>query len=108
MPNGKGIAFPDASYNYRRGIRRPVTPANVPGEPEETAGSCGCGGGNGNCGVEPQVYDCSCPAETMYQLCCDENGCCCQYPAAWRNRFWPEFAHPRWLCCKELYNEKNG
>ena len=73
MPNGKGIAFPDASYNYRRGIRRPVTPANVPGEPEETAGSCSC-----------------------------------QYPAAWRNRFWPEFAHPRWLCCKELYNEKNG
>ena len=89
MPNGKGIAFPDASYNYRRGI-------------------CSCGCGNGNCGVEPQVYDCSCPAETMYQLCCDENGCCCQYPAAWRNRFWPEFAHPRWLCCKELYNEKNG
>ena len=37
------------------------------------------------------------------RLCCDQNGCCGMYPESCRNSFWPEFSHPRWLCCKDLY-----
>ena len=37
------------------------------------------------------------------RLCCDQNGCCGMFPEDCRNTFWPDFAHPRWLCCKDLY-----
>ena len=130
MPSNHGVSFPDASYNYRRGIRRPVVPVPVS---EETASSCedaaeaaalaaagcGCGSGivpvcgggcpNGSCGQDSDVpvYDCNCQKEISYRLCCDPNGCCCKYPCSWRNPFWPEFAHPRWLCCKDLYNVRD-
>lgn len=36
--------------------------------------------------------------------CTDENGCTALYPAECRDGFWPDFAHPRWLCCRDLYN----
>lgn len=39
-----------------------------------------------------------------YRVCCNPNGTCCRYPCCCRNRFWPNFAHPRWLCCADLYN----
>ena len=38
------------------------------------------------------------------RLCCDRDGGCCLYPESCRDNFWPEFAHPRWLCCKDLYS----
>ena len=37
------------------------------------------------------------------RLCCDQSGCCGMFPEDCRNTFWPEFSHPRWLCCKDLY-----
>ena len=43
---------------------------------------------------------------TRYRVCCDENGCC-RYPCSCRNPYWPEFAHPRWLSCEDLYNGSN-
>lgn len=36
------------------------------------------------------------------RLCCDCGGCA-RFPAADRDCFWPEFSHPRWLCCRVLY-----
>lgn len=45
-----------------------------------------------------------CKKEIKYVTCCDPNGCCYKYPACCRNPFWPEFCKPRWLCCKDLYN----
>lgn len=39
------------------------------------------------------------------ERCCDENGCCALYPRGCRNPFWPHFAHPSWLCCRELYSQ---
>lgn len=41
------------------------------------------------------------------RLCCDRNGTCCLYPESCRDGFWPEFSHPRWLCCKDLYSGEN-
>lgn len=41
------------------------------------------------------------------RLCCDRDGGCCLYPERCRDGFWPEFAHPRWLCCKDLYSGEN-
>lgn len=38
-----------------------------------------------------------------YRPCTDENGCTGYFPAECRNTFWPSFAHPRWLCCRDLY-----
>lgn len=45
--------------------------------------------------------------EPQYQMCCDQNGCCKLYSKCCRNTFWPEFSHPRWLCCDILYCLKN-
>ncbi len=42
--------------------------------------------------------------ERKVERCCDQDGCCALYPANCRNEFWPEFSHPRWLCCKDLYS----
>ncbi len=39
-----------------------------------------------------------------YRICYDQNGCCAYFPADCRDKYWPSFAHPRWLCCKDLYN----
>ncbi len=56
----------------------------------------------------PLVRDCACCGcggiAAGCRLCCDQNGNCRIYPCTWRNSFWPEFTHPRWLCCKDLYN----
>lgn len=40
---------------------------------------------------------CQEPDNSGYRLCCDECGCCRMYPCQWRNPYWPEFSHPRWL-----------
>lgn len=37
------------------------------------------------------------------ERCTDPNGCTGLYPAECRDGFWPAFAHPRWLCCADLY-----
>ncbi len=42
--------------------------------------------------------------DIRYRWCCDNSGMCCMYPCQCRNPFWPEFTHPRWLCCKNLYS----
>lgn len=42
-------------------------------------------------------------AEREYRECVDPNGCTALYPAECRSTFWPSFAHPRWLCCSDLY-----
>lgn len=42
--------------------------------------------------------------QRRYRSCTDENGCTALYPGECRDGFWPDFAHPRWLCCKDLYN----
>ena len=44
-----------------------------------------------------------CPHKVKYRTCCDQNGRCYRFPCQCRNPFWPEFAHPRWLCCQALY-----
>ena len=38
--------------------------------------------------------------------CCCDDGVCRQYDASRRDPFWPEFAHPTWLPCAKLYNER--
>ncbi|MBR5559673.1 MAG: hypothetical protein IKU72_05460 [Oscillospiraceae bacterium] len=38
-----------------------------------------------------------------YRLCTDSDGCAAHYPIDCRNRFWPNFSHPRWLPCSCLY-----
>ncbi|HIT09079.1 MAG TPA: hypothetical protein IAB55_08340 [Candidatus Merdivicinus faecavium] len=50
------------------------------------------------------VLNACCEKSHKCRLCCDQNGCCRIYPCTWRNSFWPEFTHPRWLCCRDLYN----
>jgi len=42
-------------------------------------------------------------AETIYERCCDPSGCCGLFPRCCRNPFWPSFAKPTWLCCRDLY-----
>ena len=41
------------------------------------------------------------------RICCNRDGTCCLYPEHCRDGFWPEFSHPRWLCCKDLYSGEN-
>ncbi len=42
---------------------------------------------------------------SQFTVCCDPNGVCCFYNKCDRNKFWPEFAHPTWLPCKDLYTK---
>lgn len=87
--------------------------------------ACCCnnmGGCNGNCGRQrgmpssPRRVSNGCPrnsdcqwypieetCERKMRVCCDEDGCCGMYPEDCRNTFWPDFTHPRWLSCRELY-----
>ncbi|MGI5967462.1 MULTISPECIES: hypothetical protein [Anaerotruncus] len=57
-----------------------------------------------NCEWYPIYEDgCGCGPDRPLRLCCDQDGCCGLFPEACRNTFWPDFAHPRWLCCQDLY-----
>lgn len=47
-------------------------------------------------------------AEREYRLCTDQCGCAAHYPVECRNVFWPNFSHPRWLPCGDLYCTKIG
>ena len=76
MPKENGMVFADAAYNFHRASQ------------EEK-----------NC----KEGDCGCEGPGRYRLCCDPDGCCCYYPAGDRDPFWPDFAHPRWLTCRDLY-----
>ncbi len=44
-------------------------------------------------------------SQAATERCCDANGCCGLYLRCCRNPFWPEFAHPTWLCCRDLYRQ---
>jgi len=44
-------------------------------------------------------------SQATTERCCDANGCCGLYLRCCRNPFWPEFAHPTWLCCRDLYRQ---
>lgn len=38
------------------------------------------------------------------RICCDcDRRCCAEFKPEDRDCFWPEFAHPTWLCCHVLY-----
>lgn len=43
-----------------------------------------------------------------YSICCNEDGCCYKVRNDERNCYWPEFAHPRWLTCQELYRSNTN
>ncbi len=103
------VTFADAKYAYDRG-GVPVPATAVRG---------GCSGSNCSevipcCGDENATPDCTpkhCMqenAQVTYRLCCDPNGVCCCYDCRCRDPFWPHFAHPRWLCCKDLYSACEG
>lgn len=113
-----GIHMPDAN-NTRLQLMHP-------GEARDTAASnqtrscdclteavsqsdCGCHSNQEvNCNPIKCTYDISHDENAhKYRICCDTNGCCCKYPCNCRNPFWPEFAHPRWLCCKALYSDES-
>ena len=76
---------------------------------------CRCNRSQSTCSAKPVngCQDCSgeckwypieeTEEEVPMRLCCDQNDCCGMYPESCRNSFWPEFSHPRWLCCKDLY-----
>lgn len=44
------------------------------------------------------------PFSSNKRFCCDCGGrfCAC-YKEDTRDCFWPDFTHPRWLCCRVLY-----
>ena len=62
------------------------------------------------CGMKCQPFCCQSLATSpsSYRVCCDPNGTCCLYPCCCRNQFWPNFAHPRWLCCADLYQSDDN
>ena len=62
----------------------------------------GCPEDSKNCEWYPIQWE-EDPNSRKLRLCCDESGCCGLFPEECRNTFWPDFAHPRWLCCKDLY-----
>lgn len=42
--------------------------------------------------------------EREYRECTDPNGCSAMFPANCRVTFWPDFSHPSWLSCNDLYS----
>ena len=50
----------------------------------------------------PEDSPCQNTLDDGYVVCCDSAGCS-TYSRANRDPFWPAFAKPRWLCCRELY-----
>ena len=60
----------------------------------------------GGCSGEPlAMAEPAVGAQMTLERCCDANGCCGLYPVCCRNPFWPHFAHPSWLCCRDLYRQ---
>ena len=56
------------------------------------------------CGNERSCAAYSCRLRNREgRICCDGQNCC-SYSASCRNPYWPEFAHPRWLACADLYD----
>ena len=89
---------------------------NNTGRYRNSCNCCGCGRKNNTCNDCVTRAVSGCPAnsdcewypieetcERTMRMCCDQNGCCGMYPQDCRNTFWPDFAHPRWLCCRDLY-----
>jgi len=85
---------------------------SIPAPDQEFTG--GIPTGDGGIGT---ANGCGCsiptPAQELYGVtfqsreidtCCDPYNGCRQYNRNRRNPFWPSFAHPRWLPCRELYN----
>lgn len=82
----------------------------------QTANGCAVRTRANDCRIRPvsgcptHANDCTwypieeeCGADRAMRICRDQNGCAGLYPADCRNTFWPDFAHPRWLCCRDLY-----
>lgn len=42
--------------------------------------------------------------QRSFRPCTDPNGCNGLFPVECRDGYWPCFTHPRWLCCRDLYN----
>jgi len=80
-PRCGGIASAGRIHSHREGITGPPEAAAVDFAPEAEA---------------PQKN----------HACFDPGYTCKDYPARARDPFWPLFAHPRWLTCRELYRMK--
>ncbi len=99
-----GLITPDALYDYTKHAQQD---ASCGCSPEAVMNpNCSC---RGDSDVHCKPIECTYDRDFdenahKYRICCDANGCCCKYPCSCRNPFWPEFAHPRWLCCRDLYN----
>lgn len=95
-------------YPSQRPPMPPVPPFPPDGGIYEGNPACGCSCGSDEHCCAPRFCRPANEGEDRLQRCCDKNGCCCWYPAKCRNDFWPEFTHPRWLCCVDLYSENAG
>ena len=60
----------------------------------------GCEGAQGRDCRPKYVGPCE---KRVYRKCVNPDCTCALYPADCRNRFWPDFAKPRWLPCSDLY-----
>lgn len=93
----------DALYNYTQPQLVQLGASHGCGADAQSG--CCCGSPEVDCKPIECVYDSDYDENRpKYRICCNANGCCCKYPCSCRNPFWPEFAHPRWLCCRDLYN----
>lgn len=78
---------------------------------QNTATDGECGGAtvtaaaNGGCtspSLAAELYGVAdCPV--VLRTCCDPRNGCVEFDGARRNSFWPNFCHPRWLSCDQLY-----
>jgi hypothetical protein len=79
--------------------KRPICPT-AGAEPQVLASPVANRGPNRSC--DPIKDSIVCPRAV--ERCCDQNECCALFPSDCRNPYWPRFAHPRWLCCRDLYS----
>jgi len=59
---------------------------------------------NSVCSAGCNARSCRFVNTNSLRTCCNISGCCCNYQASCRNPYWPEFAHPTWLSCDDLYD----
>jgi len=87
----------NSSYGRRTNGRRSTPRPNAAPQAQDAAAAAGA--------VAQAIGNESACDETAAQLrtCCDMYRGCHQFIRCSRDRFWPNFAHPRWLPCRKLY-----
>lgn len=89
----------------RNGRRRGARPGAFPGRnAAAAAGATSSAAGRTGLNAAAELYGPEFRDGVTMRTCCDAYTGCHQFRSSLRSSFWPSFAHPRWMSCRDLYS----